>query len=71
MRLDNFFRDLKTKIKDCHLLGLAEKPPLNIIDTNHITRDNLGLNMILSEMIQDKTFEIIGCSGFRKVRHCS
>jgi len=44
----------------------AEKNHMNVIVAGHIASDNLGLNLLLDEMLQGSSCEIIECSGFRR-----
>jgi hypothetical protein len=34
----------------------------------HIASDNLGLNLLLDEVEKREPFEVIECSGFRRVK---
>jgi len=45
----------------------AEKNYLNVIIAGHISSDNLGLNLLLDEILKDSSLRIIGCSGFNRV----
>ncbi|MEW6675428.1 MAG: NGG1p interacting factor NIF3 [Nitrospirota bacterium] len=45
----------------------AEKNHLNVIIAGHISSDNLGLNLLLDELSREASFEILECSGFRRV----
>ena len=44
----------------------AEKHHLNVVVAGHISSDNLGLNLLLDELLQKERFEIHACSGFRR-----
>ena len=44
----------------------AEKSHMNVIVAGHIASDNLGLNLLLDEMLKGSSCEIIECSGFRR-----
>ncbi len=44
----------------------AEKSHLNVIVAGHISSDTLGLNLLLDEILQGNSLEIIECSGFRR-----
>jgi putative NIF3 family GTP cyclohydrolase 1 type 2 len=44
----------------------AEKNHLNVIVAGHISSDNLGLNLLMDEILQGGSLEIIECSGFRR-----
>lgn len=44
----------------------AEKSHLNVIVAGHISSDNLGLNLLLDEVLKDASLEILECSGFRR-----
>ena len=45
----------------------AEKNHLNVVVAGHIASDNLGLNLLLDEVIKDPGIRIFACSGFRRV----
>jgi putative NIF3 family GTP cyclohydrolase 1 type 2 len=45
----------------------AEKNHLNVVIAGHIPSDNLGLNLLLDEIL-DGDIEIFECSGFRRVK---
>lgn len=47
----------------------AEKHHINVIVAGHIASDTLGLNLMLDELEKEVQFEIIECSGFRRIRH--
>ena len=42
---------------------------LNVVIAGHISSDNLGLNLLLDNLEQEEEFEVIGCSGFRRIKH--
>jgi putative NIF3 family GTP cyclohydrolase 1 type 2 len=44
----------------------AEKNHLNIIIAGHISSDNLGLNLLIDEISEGDSLEILECSGFRR-----
>lgn len=46
----------------------AEKNHINVIIAGHISSDNLGLNLLLDEIIRtsNQEFNILECSGFRR-----
>ncbi|MBL7068459.1 MAG: NGG1p interacting factor NIF3 [Candidatus Omnitrophica bacterium] len=44
----------------------AKKEHINIIIAGHIASDNVGLNLILDELVKIEGFNIIQCSGFRR-----
>ncbi len=47
----------------------AEKFHVNVVIAGHISSDNLGLNLILDEVIKKAPeLEIIPCSGFRRIK---
>ena len=60
-----------TKIKGSEALSPEEKTHQNSIIVNDIAIDNRGLPMLLDDMIQNQTSEIMNGYGFRKVRHYS
>ena len=43
----------------------AQKHHLNVVIAGHISSDNLGVNLLLDDIL-DKGVEVIGCSGFRR-----
>lgn len=45
----------------------AEKHHLNVVIAGHIASDNLGLNLLLDEVLQDD-IKVIECSGFVRVK---
>lgn len=44
----------------------AEKYHINVIIAGHIASDNLGLNLILDDLIRKNVLEVMPCSGFRR-----
>ncbi len=47
------------KAKDAHL---------NVVIAGHISSDVLGLNLLLDRIEKEEALEIIGCSGFKRVK---
>lgn len=45
----------------------AEKNHLNVVIAGHISSDNLGLNLLLDEILRESPIRIIECSGFNRV----
>ena len=45
----------------------AEKNHLNIVVAGHIASDNLGLNLLLDEVLKGSGIHILSCSGFQRV----
>lgn len=45
----------------------AEKNHLNVVIAGHISSDNLGMNLLLDEILPDD-IEILECSGFRRIK---
>lgn len=45
----------------------AEKNHLNVVIAGHVPSDSLGLNLLLDELGQEGSLEIIPCSGFRRI----
>ncbi len=45
----------------------AEKNHLNVVIAGHISSDNLGLNLLLDEIL-DGDIEILECSGFKRIK---
>jgi len=46
----------------------AKDANLNVIIAGHISSDVLGLNLLLDRIEKEETLEIIGCSGFKRVK---
>ncbi len=46
----------------------AEKNHVNVVIAGHIASDNLGLNLLLDNIIRDEKLEILDCSGFRRIK---
>lgn len=46
------------KVKDANL---------NVVIAGHISSDNIGLNLLLDRIERQEKFQIIGCSGFRRI----
>ncbi len=49
-------------------LKKARETNLNVIIAGHISSDTLGLNLLLDRIEKIQKLEIIGCSGFKRVR---
>jgi putative NIF3 family GTP cyclohydrolase 1 type 2 len=45
----------------------AEKNHLNVVVAGHIASDNLGLNLLLDEVLNGSEIHILSCSGFQRV----
>ncbi|MBI5417062.1 NGG1p interacting factor NIF3 [Candidatus Poribacteria bacterium] len=45
----------------------AEKSNINVIIAGHIASDNIGLNLLLDEIVKKETLNIIACSGFERI----
>lgn len=45
----------------------AEKNHLNVVIAGHIASDNLGVNLLLDEILKGSPINIIDCSGFRRI----
>jgi putative NIF3 family GTP cyclohydrolase 1 type 2 len=45
----------------------AEKNHLNVVMAGHIASDNLGLNLLLDEVLKGSETHILSCSGFLRV----
>ena len=41
---------------------------LNVVIAGHISSDTLGLNLLLDQVEKEEPLEIIGCSGFQRIR---
>lgn len=46
----------------------AEKHHINVVIAGHISSDNLGINLLLDEVEKHEPLEIIGTSGFERMR---
>lgn len=46
----------------------AETQKVNVVIAGHISSDNLGLNLLLDQVIDGKKITIIECSGFRRIK---
>jgi len=46
----------------------AEKHHLHVVIAGHIASDNLGLNLLLDAVGKQASFEVLECSGFRRVK---
>jgi putative NIF3 family GTP cyclohydrolase 1 type 2 len=44
----------------------AEKHHLNVVIAGHISSDNLGINLMLDELLKISSLKILPCSGFRR-----
>jgi hypothetical protein len=45
----------------------AEKNHLNVVIAGHISSDNLGMNLLLDEVLRDSGIELLACSGFTRI----
>jgi NIF3 (NGG1p interacting factor 3). len=52
-------------------LEMAKKANLNVIVAGHIASDTLGLNLLLDQVEKEmgEKLEIVGISGFERIRH--
>lgn len=46
----------------------AEKHHLHVVIAGHIASDNLGMNLLLDAVAKNGAFEVMECSGFRRVK---
>jgi putative NIF3 family GTP cyclohydrolase 1 type 2 len=46
----------------------AKVANLNVVIAGHISSDNIGLNLLLDRIEEKEPLQIIGCSGFRRVK---
>ncbi|KAF0185638.1 MAG: hypothetical protein FD164_203 [Nitrospirae bacterium] len=44
----------------------AELRHLNVVIAGHVASDNLGINLLLDGILQDKQITVLECSGFRR-----
>ena len=49
----------------------AEKHHMNVVIAGHISSDNLGVNLLLDEIILGADLQILGCSGFTRIQRSS
>ena len=49
----------------------AEKNHLNIVIAGHISSDNLGMNLLMDEVLQGTGIDVLPCSGFLRVSRIS
>jgi len=42
---------------------------LNVVIAGHIASDTLGLNLLLDRLEKQEKFQILACSGFRRIKH--
>jgi putative NIF3 family GTP cyclohydrolase 1 type 2 len=49
-------------------LKKAREANLNVVIAGHISSDTLGLNLLLDRIERKERLEIIGCSGFKRIR---
>ena len=47
------------KVKDANL---------NVVIAGHISSDTLGLNLLLDRLEKEEVFQVLGCSGFNRIR---
>ena len=45
----------------------AEKNHLNVVIAGHISSDNLGVNLLLDQVLEGSGIRVLECSGFRRV----
>ena len=45
----------------------AENNHLNVVVAGHIASDNLGLNLLLDEVLKGSGVNVLGCSGFQRI----
>jgi len=45
----------------------AEKNHINVVIAGHISSDNLGLNLLFDEVMKEGSFQLLECSGFRRI----
>jgi hypothetical protein len=41
---------------------------IHVVNAGHIASDNLGMNLILDRLEKKGTFDIVACSGFRRIK---
>jgi len=54
-------------LSDDHLKKVKEAN-LNVVIAGHISSDCLGLNLLLDKIESEERLEVLGCSGFKRVR---
>lgn len=46
----------------------VQKGHINVVLAGHISSDSLGLNLLLDKLEKEEKFEIITCSGFKRIK---
>ncbi len=46
----------------------AEKHHIHVVIAGHISSDTLGLNLLLDSLEKRQPFQVIGCSGFKRIK---
>lgn len=46
----------------------AEKHQVNVVIAGHISSDNVGINLLLDQVIGSRKIHVIECSGFRRIK---
>jgi putative NIF3 family GTP cyclohydrolase 1 type 2 len=46
----------------------AKEANLNVVIAGHISSDVLGLNLLLDRIEKEEKLEVLGCSGFKRVK---
>jgi putative NIF3 family GTP cyclohydrolase 1 type 2 len=46
----------------------AKPEHINVIIAGHIASDNIGLNLLLDKIERHERLEVVGCSGFKRIR---
>ncbi|MBN2830755.1 MAG: NGG1p interacting factor NIF3 [Candidatus Omnitrophica bacterium] len=49
-------------------LKKAKDAGLNIVIAGHISSDSLGINLLLDRVEREEALEVIGCSGFKRIK---
>ncbi len=70
--LDKLYKAGVRTLVSMHLseehLKKAKDANLNVIIAGHISSDSLGLNLLLDRIEKKERLEVVGCSGFNRVR---
>ncbi|MEI6632049.1 MAG: NGG1p interacting factor NIF3 [bacterium] len=69
---DKFYKSGIRTLISMHLgeehLKKVKDAKLNVVIAGHISSDTLGLNLLLDGVEKEERLEVIGCSGFRRIR---
>ena len=70
--LDKLYKAGVRTLVSMHLseehLKKAKEAGLNVVIAGHISSDSLGLNLLLDRIEREEELEVIGCSGFKRIK---